>query len=106
MQAITRRRNHLNVGVTRQAHRLHAEGYRPSLTGLIERDIQVHIRYLPCRIRKLEEEGIAMVLSVPELSEKFHHLLSIPGIAQTSAPRLIAELRNGLLQLAPCLFPY
>lgn len=92
LQAITRRMNQLKVEVNREANRLHAEGYRSSSTGLIERDIQVHIRHLQGRIRRLEEEGIALVLSVPELSEKFHHLLSIPGIGQTSALRLIAEL--------------
>ena len=92
LQAITRRMNQLKVEVTRETNRLHAEAYRFSSSPLIERDIQVHIRHLQRRIRRLEEEGIALVLSVPELSEKFHHLLSIPGIAQTSALRLIAEL--------------
>ena len=70
LQAITRRMNPLNVGVTSQAHRLHADGYLPSPTGLIEGDIPVYIRHLPSRIRRLEEKGIAMVLSGPELSGK------------------------------------
>ena len=92
LQAITRRMTQLKVEVNRETNRLHAEGYRVSSTNLIERDIQVHIRHMQRRIQRLEEEGMALVLSVVELSEKFHHLLSIPGIAQASALRLIAEL--------------
>ena len=92
LQAITRRITQLKVEINREANRLHADGYRAGTTDLIERDIQVHLRHLERRIQHLEEEGLALVLSVAALSEKFHYLLSIPGIAQTTALRLIAEL--------------
>lgn len=92
LQAITRRIAQLKVAITREANRLHAVGYRASTTDLIDRDIQVHIRHMKRRIAHLEEEALVLVLSVPELSAPFQRLLSIPGIAETSALRLVAEL--------------
>ena len=40
---------------------------------------------------RLEKEAVALVLSVPHLSMLFQRLLSIPGIGETSALRLLAE---------------
>lgn len=92
LQAITRRITQLKVEITREANRLHAEGYRAGTTDLIERDIQVHIRHMERRIVHLEAEGQALVLSIPHLSALFQRLLTIKGIAEASALRLIAEL--------------
>ncbi len=44
------------------------------------------------RLARLEEQGLALVASVPELAEKLHHLISVKGIAQTSALRILAEV--------------
>ena len=40
---------------------------------------------------RLEKEAVVLVLSVPHLSMLFQRLLSIPGIGETSALRLLAE---------------
>ena len=78
--------------LNREANRLHAESYRVGTTDLIERDIQVNLRHLERRMAHLEEEALALVISVPHLSTLFQRLLSIPGIGKTSALRLLAEL--------------
>ena len=45
-----------------------------------------------CRITRLEEQGVALIVSVPELEKKLHHLLWVQGIALASALRLLAEV--------------
>jgi transposase len=92
LQAITRRISQLKIERTREANRLHAEAYHVGTTALVERDIQVHIRHLERRMVLLEAEGQALVLSVPSLCTPFQRLLSIPGIGEASALRLLAEL--------------
>jgi len=92
LQAITRRVSQLKVELNREANRLHAEGHRTSTTDLIARDIQVNLRHLERRMAHLEEKAVALVLSVQHLSALFQRLLSIPGIGETSALRLLAEL--------------
>lgn len=92
LQAITRRIVQLKVEINREANRLHADAYRASTTDLIERDIQVHIRHMERRITRLEDEGRALVLATDELCMPFQRLLSIPGIGEASALRLLAEL--------------
>jgi transposase len=92
LQAITRRIPQLKVEHTREANRLHADSYRAHTTDRITRDIQVNLRHLERRMQRLEKDGRALVDSVPSLREKFNRLLSITGIAQTSALRLVAEL--------------
>ncbi|NKB72732.1 MAG: transposase [Candidatus Latescibacteria bacterium] len=53
---------------------------------------QVHIRHLERRISRLEDEGLALVLSTDELCAPFQRLLSIPGVGEASAWRVLAEL--------------
>ena len=91
LQAITRRISQLKVELNREANRLDAEDYKVATTDFIERDIQVNLRHLNRRMVRLEKEAVALVLSVPHLSMLFQRLLSIPGIGETSALRLLAE---------------
>ena len=91
-QAITRRITQLKSESQREKNRLHAESYRATPTDLIERDIQVHIRHMERRIQYLTEKGMALVRAVSALSGPFQRLRSIPGIGQTSALRILAEL--------------
>lgn len=92
LQAITRRISQLKVESTRERNRLHADAYRTGMTDLIKRDIQVNIRHLERRRVRLEAEGRALVLAAPSLCAPFQRLLSIPGIGEASALRLLAEL--------------
>jgi transposase len=92
LQAITRRITQLKVERTRELNRLHADSYRTEGTALIKRDIEVNIRHIERRLARLEAEGRTLVLATPRLCAPFRRLLSIPGIGETSALRILAEL--------------
>ena len=61
----------------------------------------MNIRHLKRRITRLEEQGVALIVSVPALEKKLHHLLSAQGIALASALRLLAEVLVLSDDLAP-----
>ena len=92
LQAITRRITQLKHEIQREKNRLHAESYRATPTDLIERDIQVHIRHMDRRIQHLTDKGMALIEAESVLRGLFQRLRSIPGIGQTSALRILAEL--------------
>ena len=92
LQAITRRITQLKNENQREKNRLHAESYRATPTDLIERDIQVHIRHMDRRIQYLTDKGMALIEAESVISGLFQRLRSIPGIGQTSALRILAEL--------------
>lgn len=92
IQAITRRMYQLQAALTREKNRLHSDTYRQEIGTVITNDLTVNIRHLERRLARLENQGLALVASIPELAEKLHHLISVKGIAQTSALRILAEV--------------
>ena len=52
----------------------------------------MNIRHLERRIGRLEEKGLEGITSVPALAAKLQHLISVKGIAQASALRILAEV--------------
>lgn len=91
LQAITRRIVQLKGLLTQERNRLHASSYNRA-TDIIANDIEVTIRHLEKRIKQLEQSGLAVVKEDPELSTKLDRLVSVKGIAEASAMRLLAEL--------------
>ena len=92
LQAITRRILQMKLEINRESNRLHASKRRPSVSKAISQDIEVNIRHLKRRITKLENDGMALIESVPDLNRKFKRLISITGVAQVSAMRILAEV--------------
>ena len=92
LQALTRRINQLNGEITRERNRLHAQAYRPEKENLIAQDIKVNIRHLKRRIKRIQDQACAIVSKNQTLKRHFKRLISIPGIAQISALRILAEL--------------
>ena len=91
-QALTRRIDQRKQEISREQSRSHAQSYHIRSTHLIARDIQVHIRHLKRRIASLEGQALKFVLQDETQKRAYQHLCSTPGIAQTSALRLLAEL--------------
>lgn len=91
LQGITRRVSQLKAEWIRERNHLHARAHTPT-TDPVAQDIQAHIQHLENRIAHLESQARALVESVPALHQPFIRLCSIPGIGQTSALRIIAEL--------------
>ncbi len=92
LQALTRRIAQLKVIVTQEGNRLHADHHRQVLSRQISQDIQLHLRHLQRRIEHLEAQALQVVQGRPQLQEKFTRLISVTGIATTSALNLLAEL--------------
>ncbi|HID05636.1 MAG TPA: IS110 family transposase, partial [Armatimonadetes bacterium] len=92
LQAITRRIHQLKVELNREENRLHADQYRRSLGPIIAQDLAVHIEHIQHRITHLEEQGRHLIAQVPDLESKFQRLLSVTGIGETSALRILAEV--------------
>ena len=91
LQTLTRRIDQLKQEVSREQNRHHAQDYPVKRARLITRDIQVNIRHLKRRIAYLEDQALKLVLQDEPQKRAYQHLCSVPGIAQTSALRLLAE---------------
>ena len=92
LQALMRRVHQLKTDLSREENRLHADRHRQVLGRIITQDLEVHIRQLHRRIQRLQAQARQLVAEVPELEAKFQRLISIPGIAQVSALRILPEV--------------
>ncbi len=92
LRAITRRMYQLNRDIDREKNRRHATGRVASQRAVIGNDIEVNIRHLERRIKRLQATAETVIRSDKELREKFDRLISVKGIAEVSAARILAEL--------------
>lgn len=92
LQALTRRLAQLKVIVTQETNRLQADQHRQALGPQIRQDLQRHLRHLQRSIQRLEAQALQLVQDYPPLQETFTRLISVKGIATTSALQLMAEL--------------
>ncbi len=92
LRTITRRIVQLKVELGRERNRLHASSRRRSVNNLISNDIDVNMRHLERRIKRLEMAGLDLISSVPDLKRKLEQLVSVKGIGTASAMRILAEL--------------
>lgn len=92
LQALTRRIKQMKEEITRERNRLHAQAYRPDGSDIIAKDIKINITHLQRRVAHLEEQAYTIARESETLKSPLKRLLSIPGIAQTSALRILAEL--------------
>ncbi|MEE8207954.1 MAG: IS110 family transposase [Nitrosomonadaceae bacterium] len=91
IQAISRRICQLKEEVNRETNRRHADEYKNVLNA-INKDIETSIEHLNKRIKLLEEKGIKIIHSDEKIKKCFELLISIKGIAETSALKILAEL--------------
>jgi len=92
LRAISRRITALTVAVTQESSRLHAAQRQSELTDAIAEDIQRHLDHLTASMESLTKEAVQIIRNGPQLSTKYDLLLSVKGIAVTSAVRILAEL--------------
>jgi transposase len=92
LQHICRRIVQLTTELTRERNR-HKQARRLGSWGrVVANDTKVNMHHLQRRIAHLEDTALALVQSVPELSEKLALLVSATGIATKTGPRILAEL--------------
>jgi transposase len=92
LRAIVRRMGALTVTRTQERNRLHAAGHCAELTEAIAWDIEAHLEHLAQSIERLTQQALAIVKADAELSRRFERLVSVRGIATTSALGILAEL--------------
>ena len=91
IQVISRRMCQLKEEVNREINRRHADEYKNVLNA-INKDIETNIKHLKKRIELLEETGIKIVRADEKLKQYFELLISIKGVAETSALQILSEL--------------
>jgi transposase len=92
LRAISRRITVLTVSITQERNRLHASGRQSELTDVITEDIQEHLDHLTEKIERLTQEAVEIIQKCPQLCSRYNLLLSVKGIAVTSAVHILAEL--------------
>ena len=95
LQSLAHRLAQLKKEQVRERCRLHAAQRAGGHTRLAQRDIGEHLRYLKRRADRIQAAAIKLMKQHESLAEGLQLLDSIPGIAELSAMKLIAEL--GLL---------
>ena len=92
LRAITRRMYQLTRDIDRERNRRHATGRVTAQDGVIGNDIDVNVRHLERRIQRLQKQAEEVIASDEKLTQQFKRLLSVRGIAEVSAVRILAEL--------------
>lgn len=101
LRAISRRISALTVERTREKNRLHALQASKESSRFVVNDIEVNIRHLDRRIEGLTNEAQNVIERGPEAAKLFALLVSVKGIATTSAVQILSEL----LVLPPGMSP-
>ena len=92
LRAIVRRIGALTVARTQERNRLHAAGRSAELTPAITWDLEAHLEHLAQSLERLQQQALDLVDAHAELARRFERLVSVRGIATTSALRILAEL--------------
>jgi len=92
VRAIARRLAALTEEKTRELNRQHAAGASEHTPAVVANDVAVNMRHLERRIAELERHAVTLIRATPELKRAYDCLLSVCGIAQTSAIQLLGEL--------------
>jgi transposase len=92
LRAITRRVAALTQEKTRELNRLHAAGASVDTPAVVCHDVAVNVRHLQRRIAELERHAVALVTADSALDAVYQRLLSVCGIAETTALQLLGEL--------------
>lgn len=86
--ALVRRCHDLKASLVQEKNRLQTPGLLP----VIVRSLKQSVRFLEQQIASLEQQIRDHIDQTPSLKEDRHLLLSIPGIGETTAAEILAEL--------------
>lgn len=92
LRAVMRRLSSLVEQATAEKNRLHASGRTETTPRAVAEVTEALIESLEQAIERLEQEALALVQADSRLAEDFKLLVSVPGIAQRTALRLLGEL--------------
>lgn len=92
LHALARRLQALTAMQTAEKNRLHAARASDVIPPVIRQDLQRSLRAQARALTRLTREAVHLIAQDPPLQRRFQLLLSTPGIGQTSAVQLLAEL--------------
>jgi transposase len=92
VRAIARRIAALVLAKAAELNRAHAAAATDDTPAVVTNDIAVNVRHLERRIKALERQALALITEDPQIQQAYQHLISVRGIAATSAIQLLGEL--------------
>jgi transposase len=92
LRAITRAIESLGVMHTQEKNREHALKASLALPSLVIREMRRHQRYLEHRMEQLRRRARQLIAKDPELDRRFRLMVTVPGVAETSALQILGEL--------------
>lgn len=92
LQALARRIAVLTRTRVQERNRLHAGRHRHDLGAALAAASQAHLAFLDASIRTLMAEATRVLETDPGLARRCAQLVSIPGVGERSAVRLLGEL--------------
>lgn len=92
LRALTRRIAALTQTGVQERNRLHAAGLSDQLGAALRDASRAHLRFLEESMRTLTREAQRLIDGEPGLRRRYAQLVSVPGIAERSALRLLGEL--------------
>jgi len=92
LHALARRLSELVEMQTAEKNRQHAAELSQAIPAAIRRDLARSLRAQERAIARLTREARKVIAQEPKLAERFALLDSVPGIAETSAVQILAEL--------------
>ena len=92
LQALARHLGELVEMQAAEKNRQHAAELSQAIPAAIRRDLARSLRAQARAIQRLTKEARKLIAQEPELTERFALLDSVPGIGETSAVQILAEL--------------
>lgn len=92
LRAMARRITALTVMGGQERNRRHATARCLELPGVLEAESTAHLAFLKASIERLTQEALEIIQAHPRLRRWAAHLVSVKGIATTSAIGILAEL--------------
>lgn len=92
LQSLMHRLAQLTKEQTRERCRLHASQRAGAHTSLVQRDIKAHLKQLQKRIDDIQHHAIELIQSDAQFVDDLRIIDSIPGFAELSTMKIIAEI--------------
>lgn len=93
LQSLAHRASQLRKEIIREQGRLHAAERAGCHTRLVQKDIRAHLRQLAARLERFEIQAIDWLRQHDCFNEDIELIDSVPGFAERSAFKVLAELR-------------
>ena len=92
LQSRAHRMAQLDKEITRERSRLHAARRAGPHSRVVQQDIQAHIKQLQRRLNSMQAQAVEVIDHDVELADDSRLIDSVPGFAERSVTKLLAEL--------------